>query len=266
MNAAAMNEPDWQEINAYVDGELDADAAARVAAGAASDPRLAARIAELTRLKAASIAALDAGPIAGLPPLADRSRSRSFRPVAWAATILLLLAVGAGAAIHLTAAEGQGDLRTIAMAEHAAWLERDAEADPLRAAGMAAAATIPPRGVPDLSGLRLWVSDMTVSATGEAAGLFVGYSGTRGCRLGLWIGAASGDAPQRPVKEIDGLRTAVWRVGETGYALVAEGMALDRFDAVVDLVEEFSRHSDDGVADDTVLARNGDPANAPCIG
>lgn len=266
MSAGAVNEPDWQEINAYVDGELDADAAARIAASAASNPRLAARIAELTRLKAASIAALDAGPVAGLPPLEDRSRSRSFRPVAWAASILLLLAVGAGVAIHLTATEGLRDPRMIAMAEHAAWLERDAEADPLRSAGMAAAGAIPPRGVPDLSGLHLWVSDMTVSTSGEAAGLFVGYSGARGCRLGLWIGAASGTAPETPVEEAGNLRTAVWRVGETAYALVAQGMAPDRFDLAVDLVEEFSRRSDGVGGDDTVVARNGRAASAPCIG
>lgn len=265
MSAGATNKPDWQEINAYVDGELDADSAARIAESAASDPRLAARIAELTRLKAANFAALDVGPIGDLPSLKGRSRSRSVRPAAWAATVLLVLAAGIGAAIHLTAADAPGDLRSIAMAKHAAWLEREAEGSSSDAAGIAVAGSVPLEGVPDLSGLRLWVSDVTVSAE-EAAGLFVGYSGARGCRLGLWIGAASGNVPETPVEEAGDVRMAVWRVGETAYALVAEGMAPDRFDLAVDLVEEFSRRSDGVAHDDTVIARNDRGASAPCIG
>lgn len=266
MSAGATNQPDWQEINAYVDGELDADSAARIAASAASDPRLAARIAELTRLKAANFAALDLGPVELPPAFEGRSRSRSMRPAAWAATVLLVLAAGIGAAIHLTADDGRGDLRSIAMAMHAAWLESDAEAGFSGVAGIALAGSVPLEGVPDLSGLRLRVSNVTVTAGGAESGLFVGYAGARGCRLGLWIGAAPGNAPETPVETAEDVRTAVWRVGDTGYALVAEGMAPDRFDLAVDLVVEFSRRSDGATRDEAVVARNDHAATAPCIG
>ena len=45
--------PDWKELNAYVDGELDAHDSARVARSVAIDPALADQVAILTRVKAA---------------------------------------------------------------------------------------------------------------------------------------------------------------------------------------------------------------------
>lgn len=41
----------WETLNAYVDGELDAQSRHEVAESLARDPVLAARVATLTRLK-----------------------------------------------------------------------------------------------------------------------------------------------------------------------------------------------------------------------
>lgn len=43
--------PDWAELNAYVDGELDGATAARVAAAVARDAGLAREVARLAQLK-----------------------------------------------------------------------------------------------------------------------------------------------------------------------------------------------------------------------
>ena len=46
-----MRKPSWEELNAYVDGELDRAHAAEIADAAAGDPRLAGQIAQLMRAK-----------------------------------------------------------------------------------------------------------------------------------------------------------------------------------------------------------------------
>ena len=50
---------DWDKLNGYVDGELDAAGAAEVATSVARDPDIAARVATLHRLKAAASAVSD---------------------------------------------------------------------------------------------------------------------------------------------------------------------------------------------------------------
>ena len=70
-------EPSWIELNAYVDGELDAARAETVAKAAAADPEVAAQIAALRRLKAVAGRSVEQTPPAApskLPPCATESR------------------------------------------------------------------------------------------------------------------------------------------------------------------------------------------------
>ena len=59
---------DWEALNTYVDGELDADSSAAVAEAVADDPELARQISLITRLKAAT---------AGSPARRPHSTSRN---------------------------------------------------------------------------------------------------------------------------------------------------------------------------------------------
>ena len=84
-----MNQADWKALNAYVDGELDAASRADMAGRIATDPGFAATVAEISRLKAGTRAALQ--PDAVLPAaslrrldgvLNKRRRFRRMRAVA----------------------------------------------------------------------------------------------------------------------------------------------------------------------------------------
>jgi hypothetical protein len=57
-----IERPDSTELNAYVDGELPPDQAARVAQAIADDRELAKEVAALLRLKTATMAAFDREP------------------------------------------------------------------------------------------------------------------------------------------------------------------------------------------------------------
>ena len=83
----------WTTLNAYVDGELEPDQTAKVAAALAHDREAAAQVATLTKLRAAVKAA---SPMPAPPPFAlPRTRSRAMRWAPWAAAACLALFIGA---------------------------------------------------------------------------------------------------------------------------------------------------------------------------
>ena len=70
---------------------------------------------------------------------------------------------------------------------------------------------------------------------------FLGYAGTRGCKVTLIAAAAPGPLVDEPRFFEQGGRTAYgWRVGQVGYLLVAEGMARERLDLIADSVRRAS--------------------------
>ena len=86
---------DWTKLNAYVDGELDAEGAAEVASAIARDPELAARVATLSKLKATA-AAIPGEAVSPPPAFLNAMRTRRaplVRRAAVAASMLLMLAV-----------------------------------------------------------------------------------------------------------------------------------------------------------------------------
>ena len=187
-------EPGWEALNAYVDGELPVHASARIARAVASDLETANRVAALTQLKAAVGDALAGAPEIALPPPARPRRRR--RLLAAAATVAVMLSAAAASLLGVLAPTG----------ERAAWLARGAAVhrdwDGTAAAAAASAragvyleavARLGPAAfVPDLRAARLRVARIAYLAPAAegAGGLHVGYVGTRGCRISLWITAA----------------------------------------------------------------------------
>jgi hypothetical protein len=101
-------------------------------------------------------------------------------------------------------------------------------------------------------------------ATAHApGGLFVGYVGTRGCRLGLWIAPAPAGLHEElliaPASE-----AATWRVKDTGYRIVARDMDAARFRAVAEYLVQVTRRPPE--REPVHMAATPDVLSAPCLG
>ncbi|MFN4278516.1 MAG: hypothetical protein ACK4FJ_19645 [Ferrovibrio sp.] len=240
--------PSWDMLNAYVDGELDAASAARVAAAVAGDPDLAAQVATLTRLKASAANAMPADMPDMSPPVLPQPRYRR-RPLASlvlaAASLLLALGLGAATLVSVWPAKDNTSTALLAAAGlHRAWIN-----GPSGAVGPSPATTpLALTEIPDLSAAGLTLSHVVPAAVpgerrmGQGGGILVGFRGPRGCRVSLWIGQAFPDFTAEPARQqIDGLSAFVWRVEHKGYALMTRDMDAQRFVILASAVARITR-------------------------
>jgi hypothetical protein len=228
---------DWTKLNAYVDGELDADGAAEVASAIARDPQLAARVATLSKLKATTAAM----PVqAGVPPPAVLNamrprRSLFVRRVAIAASVLMMFgAAGTWLAwprpTALTQTAQYSDNLNRAFAAHRAWIGETKAIATGAVAGdriQIAPGSRELIRVPDLTATQLSLAHVSpLSDRTTVGGVLLGYVGPNGCRLGLWIADAgrSGFGPEVRDVSHDGTIAHFWQTGATNYAVVARGM------------------------------------------
>lgn len=263
-----MTKPSWTDLNAYVDGELPPDAAARIAAAIASDGELAAWVAALARLKAATGDALAVDP-AEVPdirlsrPAARPTARTGWRWPAIAAGILLAVVIGmAGWSLAPNPSATRAWLAA-AEARHADWLADDPHPVPVDERAVILT-DVPggPERVPDLGLAHLSVAHLTVDASGRQPGLYIGYVGVNGCRLGLWIGPAPEGLPADLTEHRDAeAHSFTWRVGDMGYAVMARDMDARRLTAVAGYLERLTRT---GVETRTA-GLDGAAADAPCI-
>lgn len=236
----SMQRIDWTLLNAYVDGELDASTAADIAAAIARDPELAARVAALARLKAAT-GALAAAPTLSLPTAPRRRRAATVGGMAAGIAALFLVAAGIAWSL-LERSDEPLWLRPVAAA-HEQWLA--APASLARAGGVSddnllrEARVVGIGQVPDLTDAQL--RPAWVSITG-GDGLYVGYIGVHGCRLGLWVGSSTGDVPRglAPVV-LPQLTAYAWHAAGRSYVVVARGMDAGRFSLLARTIERLTR-------------------------
>lgn len=258
--------PSWDQLSAYVDGELAADEAAAVAAAIAADSDLAARVASLTQLKAKTAATATAWDSASPPAVLARGHGisgggRIWRPALLAASLTLAVALGA---MLLIPSQGQqvGPLQ-VALDLHRNWIA--APAGSARTDNVAAAAAL--TAIPDLSAAGLTLSHVVMPATraAEGQGVLFAFRGPRGCRVSLWVSDAPRDFTVEPVRqEFDGLVGFVWRVERKGYALIARDMDPQRFATLASAVARITREKfriDDVTR--MALGQSADPA-LPC--
>ncbi|PWG61569.1 hypothetical protein [Sediminicurvatus halobius] len=239
--------PDWETLNAYVDGELPAREAAAVAAAVAADAGLAAEVDALRRLKRR---------LARLPGAQESAgRRRAPRPLLAAAVVAALAVV-----IALLAPTPQGErLGAQLVQAHAAWSPDDAA---LRAVSDLPAGVF----VPDLTaaGLELAAVRRLALPDGRSA-IQLGYLGSRGCRVSLFAAPARGAAAAlaSPNGRVD-LRH--WQAGPLRYVLAVSGMASDRHRMLLETLREASRaHAQPDPATRLALARSR-ARSAPCVG
>jgi anti-sigma factor RsiW len=249
MSASQPPVPADEELSAYVDGELAPDNRARVAHAVAADAALAARVAVLSKLKAAVAGLADERPVTLGDLDLPLSRARLPRRAIAASMLALLLIAAAGGAYWLWRDSAEDAWVAQVKLRHLAWIsaaETPAAGDllpvALRAAldGFAGAAHIP-----DMSGAKLTLTDIAVfrkSASGAAEGVQLRYTGLRGCRVSLWLSRGKPFPDESLAENDDGAsRGFTWRVGGVSYALFATGMDHARLTLLARTVYEATR-------------------------
>ncbi|KRE09685.1 hypothetical protein ASE63_03905 [Bosea sp. Root381] len=260
-----MPEPDitsWTMLNAYVDGELTPEVAAKVAAALVADREAAAQVATLTRLRAAVRVE---EPREQAPPFVlPRVRPRPLRRSAMAAAALVLVCIGA-LVIGLMNTQSPKPPLSDAIAAHRLWLSQPTQQQAQRADVALAGADL--GNLPDLTLASLTLSHLALDLSGRAGGILAGYVGPNGCRVGLWIAPVDDALPTQPtIRDRDGLTIRAWRGRKASYALLGEGIDTARIDGIAALVARITggEHS---IPNDQVAAlaeaRSGRPA---CIG
>lgn len=247
---AKKQQPDWDELNAYVDGELPLRGRLRVAMAVAGSGGIAKQTAALTQLKTTiNEEFIDAGgPTTlddlGIPPAATVSAAdqRRFRHL-WrsAAAVLVVGLVSALAALApgLRSGDGIPPWLDKLQGEHRTWAASDVGET---AAGPAANPLFGEflridvnTAVPDLTSAKLTVGRVEVVANGPEGEPFlhVGYKGTRGCRVSFWAGRAlAGIAAEFTHRQYGALAAFSWRLGELAYIVMAEGMDGRRIEGI----------------------------------
>jgi hypothetical protein len=240
----------WTMLNAYVDGELEPDQAAKVAAALAIDREAAAQVATLTRLRAA---VKTASPMPAPPPFVlPRARPRALRWAPWAAAACFALLIGA-ASLGIAHRQAGASSLSAAIAAHQLWLAQSPPGTAPRLGVELAGAEA--GALPDLSLASLRLVHLSLDPAGRrGGGMLAGYVGPNGCRIGLWIAPVEEALPPQPaVQNRDGLAIRAWRGEHASYALLGRGIDPARFDGIASLVARITR-DEPGVPREQVAA------------
>lgn len=236
-------------LNAYVDRELPADEAARIALLVAQDGAIARRVAHLQELKAAlSMVAADVT-VPPFPecrpypaPRVSRQPARRLRLALLVAAAAAVGVVGMAGWMQRSAPTGHGaDLASAPVAQvpahfsaiiavHDAWIDAPPDAEMHRIASAAAPDWM--SGLMAANGLRLVHN--AKSARGSASvWLHYGFTGANNCRLSLFeLPAGAGGSKELILNATGSLQTARWHLNGIGYAMIARDMNRARFATV----------------------------------
>lgn len=236
--------PGWRNLNAYVDGELDARTAAEVALAAGMNPGTADEISLLYQLKGGSHAAFPQAP-ADLQSILPAERPWRVRAVA-AGLCIAFVAAAMLVSLRLwpsTELAVRHELFSSALERHRQWLIDDASMKVDEPHVMLTALTrfgqLPV--VPDLESTGLSVALMSVADVPDGRILQVGYRGHHGCHLSLFI-FNGGTLPQLDDGDLGAAEQAsAWQVDNLSYLLLAKGMDAARFDLIARKVEIATR-------------------------
>jgi hypothetical protein len=239
-----LNEPSFEELNAYVDNELPADRAADIAKIIAADRVVAEKVAVLAGLRSVVAETADAPADLRLP--ASGSPWRRRMPWLAAACLLLALLVGGLSTVLFYQPGGEGRWLQAAWRLHDGWEQppsMPAEAPLRRTIGASVEESdLVGAYVPDLSAAKLTLvfADLDRRLAGAPA-IAIGYVGSRGCKLTLITAETRGRLTEVPQFFEQAPRVAYgWRAGRLDYLLIAQGMARGRLELIADSVRRAS--------------------------
>jgi hypothetical protein len=252
----------FETLNAYVDGELDVAAAARVARAVAEDPALAREVAALSRLREAVADCVEQRALsAPAPP------SRAGRGAAIAAGVALAMFVAGSVLVSSLSRNSGVDWLARAWEVHRGWSVESvaAQTRPILSFHQYAEA-VPGAYVPDLSASRLTLVHVSVlPLTDERRTLLAGYRGSRGCKISLLVFPSPGALGEALYRFRDRNNEGYgWRVGPLSYLILSDGMDSDRFSLLAESVRRTSREHLPLDRETRLALRRSRELSAPC--
>lgn len=236
--------PDWQTLNAYVDGELGSADAAAVAEAAGNDSAIADQIALLYQLKGLSHETFASQIPADLSGIRMERPFWRRNPVPMAAAVLMALVVGAGLWLLPARNTVEEDALSVARAVHGEWLKNDRGRNQENTTAVLVNALTHFRDIPvipDLESAQLHVERVKFIEREREKVLQVGYRGNHGCHVSLFV-FTSGHMPATMTQIDHGKeRGYAWQIGDLGYLLFAVGMDPDRLDLLAHKIEAQTR-------------------------
>ena len=252
----------FEMLSAYVDGELDAANAARVAEAAAANPALASAIARLQNLRASVVDGMPE--FVHLPTPTQRQRKNRWRPlyrIATAASVAVLLAGGLAVFTHQSSKQPRlAEELAPAVAIHDRWLESSQPAMPLEAI-----TAVPLDQLLAAAGLRLVLKDRTSFIDGNEA-VHSRFIGESGCRLSLFESEVSGsvDPDRMDISHEGALLLARWTDGRLVFVVVARDMDPIRFATIAGALREISPLDAPPPIEELIASVSS--ARQPCLG
>ncbi|BCH24580.1 anti-sigma factor [Mesorhizobium sp. L-8-10] len=252
----------FDKLSAYVDGELDAAEAARLAMLAARDPSVAQAIARLQSLRAAIA---DSVPppvqllVPDMPSPFPPRRLPDLKRVAAAAGLALALLAGGYWFIDRTRTPRTMTDLAAAVALHDRWLET--ALPPLRPKPTSAA---PADRLLSATGLRLVLKERVELEEGMLA-LHSRFVGERGCRMSLFeFGAGLRDDATNAldIHQKGALHVARWQSGRTMFIVVARDMDPVRFATIAGSLRTLGPALSEPAMDDLIASLS--TARQPC--
>lgn len=256
----------WEKLNAYIDGELDDDAAEQIGALVAGDPAAAHDLAALRRVKvtlADSVEAPDFNVPEASKPVSQTGRVR------WASAAVLALVVSAAVLLRIVT-PGAGlptDTRWLAIA-HNEWVLGSASEDPVP---LPRKITSRRPGfdevyIPELSSGRLYLAHVgQTGKPGHGHALIAGYRGTRGCTVTLAVTRRIDGLTEKLEPVIaDSMKGFAWRIGNIGFYVVAHGMAKARLQSIAEGIRETNLRRLPLRSETRVALAKGRAENPPC--
>ncbi len=246
----------WEQLNAYLDGELPPRARAALERTLRTDPELARELARLRALKAGLRRVSRRRGMVARRPVTRRSRLSP----AWAGAmgcllLLLVMAVWWRWPVEPGATVPDHDVWLAALNAHAAWKSSLVQPTPLAHDHHRDGERVDLRSwspfVPDLGRAGFRFDGITTTESGESTGLHVGYLGRHGCRVSLVVfrEPRTYDTPLRRTR-FQAVTFYDWHAGHGHYLLLGPSMDPHRLAGIAGVVWRLTRERSglDGLA------------------
>ncbi len=223
----SISQQNIETINAYVDGELGPQEAARVAEEIAADPQLAAMVAKLHAMKSAVSVAFNTQEVIAVAQYKPFFARSSVRAVA---ACLLVAVIGGGIWYSLTP-DPANEVIAAAVLQHDNWVaEYQEPSSPLIKASALVTPDLTPAGL-TLAGVQKNIKLGLTNAQRYA------YVGKRGCKLSLFV-SSGGNAFEGlgNLTKPDAL-VVKWAVANRSFLLVSRKMNPQRFKTIAKALE-----------------------------
>ncbi|WP_419903248.1 hypothetical protein [Kiloniella sp.] len=218
--------PDWETLNAYVDGELTPEKEAWVKEACKDNPNITSEIARLVILKKA---------LANKPAPVRRSWAydvHKWKVVGGVSVMAVMLIVFIG--MSLLGGYAPSSFQNWALEKHENLSERSFVVTDLNHNPLIAASVSGSLQAPDLTGSKLYLVDLTVQPFGEKDGIVMHYRGLQGCRVSFLL--APKGMGNEGIKEAALLQGKVvsdfWDGSRFSFGLLATGMDEKRFHSI----------------------------------